>query len=86
MSLTKQHLSNTFAKARETQSPFVFVAIVAEGIEEVIVVPKKSFDAKEDFYKSAYNDELVHVMNSKVQIRGLSYGEASELKHSLSTL
>lgn len=83
MPLTKQHLTNTFAKAKETQSPFVFVAIVAEGIEEVIVIPQKSFEAKETFYNSAYNDELVHVMNSKVQIRGLSYGEANELNNIL---
>jgi hypothetical protein len=81
MGLTKQHLSNTFAKARETNSSFVFVAIRAEEGEEVIVVPKQYFDYKENFYKKAYNHELVHVMNSKVYIRGLSYGEADELNN-----
>lgn len=80
MGLTKQHLTNTFAKAIETDSPFVFVAISAEGTEEIIVVPKRSFEAKEAFYNNAYNNDLVHVMNSKVYIRGLSYGEAEELK------
>lgn len=83
MSLTKQTLSHTFAKARETNSSFVFVAIVAEGTEEVIVIPRRSFDAKEVFYNKAYNDELVHVMNSGVYIRGLSYGESSELNNIL---
>lgn len=81
MGLTKQTLANTFAKATETDSPFVFVAINAEGTEEVIVVPKRSFKAKEAFYHNAYNDELVHVMNSKVHIRGLSYGQAEELNN-----
>jgi hypothetical protein len=81
MGLTKQHLANTFAKARETNSSFVFVAIRAEEGEEVIVVPKKYFDYKENFYNNAYNDDLVHVMNSKVYIRGLSYGEAEELNN-----
>ncbi|KIL45754.1 hypothetical protein [Jeotgalibacillus soli] len=81
MGLNKNSLKSTFDAARETDSPFVFVAIVAEGVEEVIVVPEKSFDAKEAFYNNAYNDELTHVMNSKVYIRGLGYGEATELKN-----
>lgn len=81
MALTKQHLTNTFAKAREKGASFVFVAIVAEGTEEVICIPKRSFDAKEAFYNNAYNNELVHVMNSKVYIRGLSYGEGEELNN-----
>ena len=82
MSLTKQTLSHTFIKARETNSSFVFLAIVAEGTEEV-VIPRRSFDAKEVFYNKAYNDELVHVMNSGVYIRGLCYGESSELNNIL---
>lgn len=81
MGLTKQSLTETFAKAKEKESPFVFVAIVAEGTEEVIVVPAKSFEAKEQFYSKAYNDDLVHVMNSKVRIRGMAYGHAEELNN-----
>lgn len=80
MDLTKQHLSNVFTRARETDASYVFVSVVAEGTEEVIVIPKHSFDAKESFYSRIYNDELVHGMNSQVYIRGLSYGEAEELK------
>lgn len=79
MTLTKEHLTNTFDEAREGNASFVFIAISAEGTEEVIVVPKKSFDKKEEFYNKAYNDELVHCMNSQVHIRGLSYGESEEL-------
>lgn len=81
MELTKQMLKNTFDKAKESESPFVFVVINAEGTEEVIVVPSHSFEAKESFYNKAYNDELVHVMNSKVYIRGFSYGQAEELSN-----
>lgn len=81
MGLTKDALTTIFAKAIETDSPFVFVTINAEGTDEVIVVPKRSFEAKEVFYNKAYNDELVHVMNSKVCIRGLSYGKAEELNN-----
>lgn len=81
MTLTQQHLTNTFEAARKTAAPFVFIAVAAEGIEEIITIPVKSFDAKEAFYKRAYNEELVHCMNSAVHIRGLSYGEATELNN-----
>lgn len=79
LELSKEILFETFDKARETESPFVFVAIYAVGAEEVIAIPAVSFDAKEQFYDKAYNDELVHVMNSQVYIRGLSYGDADVL-------
>ncbi|WP_223145205.1 hypothetical protein [Planococcus sp. ANT_H30] len=81
MGLTKEALFQTFDKARETESSFVFVTVNAEGTDEVIVIPPKSFDAKEQFYDKAYNDELVHVMNSKVFIRGVAYGKAEELNN-----
>lgn len=83
MTLTKQSLQNTFAKARETDSPYVFVGLNADGIDELIVIPKRSFDAKETFYLSAYSDELVHVMNKSVYIRGLSYGDVDQVANVL---
>lgn len=76
MELTKQNLINTFEGARKEEAPFVFVGIEAEGIKEVIAVPSESFDAKEKFYTNAYSEELVHVMNSKVRITGLTHGDA----------
>ncbi|MFB7159559.1 hypothetical protein [Lysinibacillus sp. NPDC056232] len=39
-------------------------------------MPAISFDAKEQFYINAYSDDLVHVMNSKVSVFGLTYGNA----------
>lgn len=77
--MDKKELLEAFDKARETESPFVFVEITAEGTDEIIVIPRKSFDAKEQFYDKAYNDELRHVMNSEVYIRGVSYGTAAQL-------
>lgn len=83
MTLTKEHLQNTFNAARENVVDYVFVAIVAEGTEEVIVIPKESFHAKEEFYMNAYGDDLKHVMNKNVYIRGLSYGSCYELENIL---
>lgn len=79
MKLTKQNLIKTFNAAREYDAPFVFVGIEAEGIREVITIPEQSFDAKEQFYLNAYSDDLVHVMNSKVHVFGLNYGEAQAI-------
>ncbi|PIC72420.1 hypothetical protein [Sporosarcina sp. P17b] len=81
MSLTKQHLQNNFNKAREADSPYVFIGISAEGVDEVIVIPKRSFEDKENFYLSAYDENLNHVMNKKVYIRGFSFGDVDEIRN-----
>jgi len=79
--MNKGILANTFKNARETESPFVFVELSTPAGREVIVIPSDSFDAKEKFYTEAYNANLVHVMNDKVFINGLSFGDSSELDH-----
>lgn len=80
MSLSKEKLRATFEKAREMNMPYVFVVIRAEGVDEAIVIPERSFDDKEKFYINAYNDDLTHVMNKNVFIRGLSFGSEKELR------
>ena len=77
--LTKENLNIVFDKAQAINAPFVFVAIEAEGIKEVIAVPAVSYDAKQSFYNTAYSDDLVHVMNSSVRIVGLTYGHSDAL-------
>lgn len=79
--MNKEKLFETFDKARETESLFVFVEVHAVDADEIIVVPAKSFDAKEQFYDKAYDNNLVHVMNSEVYIQGLSYGTAAQLQN-----
>lgn len=81
--LTKETLINTFEKVRREDFQYLFVNIVAEGVEEVIVVPRHSLDAKEKFYTNAYTDDLKHVMNKDVYIKGMSYGSAYELDNIL---
>lgn len=73
--LNKLTLQSCFKNARGTNSPYVFVRIEAEGIEELIVIPQRSFDEKERFYLNAYNDDLTHVMNKDVKITEISYGD-----------
>jgi len=79
MALTKATLKRAFEEARRMNMPYVFVVIRAEGVDEAIVIPERSFDDKEEFYMNAYNEDLSHVMNKNVYIRGLSFGRENEL-------
>ena len=82
-SLTKEGLQATFSSARHTGAPYVFVSIRAEGVDEVIAIPRKSFAAKEAFYMKAYTDDLVHCMNERVYVRGLGYGDVDQIQYML---
>jgi hypothetical protein len=77
--LSKQVLRDTFEKAKQENSKFVFVGIEAEGVQETICIPERSFDEKQAFYERSYTEDLVHVMNKNVFIRGLSYGGSEQL-------
>lgn len=77
----KEQLIHVFAQARKGNHKFVIVHLFTPAGREFIVIPADSFDKKEEFYMNAYNDNLVHVMNEKVYIKGLSFGDSSELDH-----
>lgn len=76
--MKKHVIQDMFETAREQQLPFVVVGVEAEGTKEAIVVPAESFDAKEQFYNGAYDENLVHVMNSKVRIFNVIAVSAAE--------
>lgn len=81
LKLTKENLKETFKAARLAKgiNIFVFVLLEAEGMKEVIVIPRESFDFKENFYMNAYTDDLIHVMNKSVVITGLTHGDERAL-------
>lgn len=79
MELSKEDLRDVFKKAQEKESDYIFVGIEAEGVQEIICIPNKSFVEKLAFYERSYSDELVHVMNKNVFIYTCSYGNSSEL-------
>lgn len=72
----KDELIDTFLHAQISNSKYVFVKIEAEGTEECIVIPRKSFYKKQNFYKGAYDENLIHVMNSKVKITDFVHGNS----------
>lgn len=66
--IDKETLMLQFEKAEQNDSDFVYVAIIAEDVKEVILVPRESFAEKKAFYKRSYTEKLVHVMNKNVKI------------------
>lgn len=78
--MKKHMLMDVFEHARLSESPYVFVLIEAEGTDEIVVVPNKSFNDKQAFYNKAYSDDLKHVMNKDVFIKRFDYGNADKLK------
>lgn len=79
VTMNKKDLIEQFNKAREDESKFVFIGIEAEGVQETICIPRRSFDEKQAFYERSYTDDLKHVMNKNVFIRGLSRGGSEQL-------
>lgn len=79
MVLSKKNLVQQFEKAKKENESFVFIGIEAEGVQETICIPKRSFAEKQSFYERSYTDDLVHVMNKNVFIRGFSCGGSEQL-------
>ena len=79
MALTKEHLREQFHKAASEEADFVFIGIEAEGVQETICIPQRSFKEKLEFYERSYTNSLVHVMNKNVFIRGVSRGGSDQL-------
>jgi hypothetical protein len=51
---------------------------------EVIIYPKANFDAKLEYYKKAYNEDLTLKSNADVQIVGFTHGNLfSEIERDL---
>lgn len=77
--IKKNNLNLAFEGAKSSQARFIFVGINADGVDEVIAIPNRSFDKKQEFYNNAYSDELIHVMNKNVRIFGFTYGDEEAL-------
>lgn len=79
--LTRNDLHDLFEQAVNDGSRCIFVEITAEGVREVICIPRAWFDEKLEFYNRTYTDELRHIMNKRVIITSLSHGGPDQLEH-----
>ncbi len=72
--LTTNNLGIAFESARNSGATFLFVKVNAKGTEEVICIPRKSFEAKEAYYNHVYNEDLTHKFSEGVSITGFTHG------------
>ena len=78
--LTIQNLNNTFESAIKEGAKYVGVKVSADGTDECIVIPNKSFADKRTFYNRAYTNKLIHVMNSNVKIVAFTHGDLNDIE------
>ena len=89
MSITMGHLERCFECAKKENANFIGVAIWTRGNEglEVIINPSENFNKKLEYYKKAYNDDLILKTYDGIKIVGFAYGkDFDELKSNLSYL
>lgn len=77
MELTMTNLENCFAEAKREEWAYIGVKIQMQGFEqpEVIINPFNNFDAKLDYYKKAYNDDLTLKTFNGIKIIGFTFGD-----------
>jgi hypothetical protein len=80
LKLQMQHLEDCFNKAKESEERFVAVAIKMEGFNDVefIINPIENADAKLEYYKKTYDNELNHKFSKGIRIVGVTYGNTFE--------
>jgi len=78
MSITKKDLEQCFKDARLTDSLFIGVKISTRGsiAEEIIINPSENFDAKLEYYKENYTDDLVLKKYDGIQIVDCTFGSS----------
>lgn len=75
--LRLEHLENCFEYAKKENAKYIGVAIWTRGNEglEIIINPGENFDKKLEYYKKAYNDNLVLKSYNGIKIVGFTYGK-----------
>jgi len=78
--LTMANLERCFESAKEEGYSYVAVKIKMEGFHqpEVIINPNANFDAKLEYYKKAYNDDLILKSFNGIKIIGFTCGDDYE--------
>ncbi len=77
MSLTMKNLEKCFIKSKEQWKEYVGVKIQMQDFQkpEIIINPRENFDAKLEYYKKAYNDDLTLKTFNGIKIIGFACGQ-----------
>ena len=76
--LTIDNLAQCFTGAIKNKAKYIGIKVQAENMEgpEVIINPTENFEAKSDYYKRAYNEDLSLKTASGIKIIGFTYGDS----------
>lgn len=77
MDSTMKYLEECFETAKRDKYEYIGIKIQMEGFPEpeVIINPNSNFDAKLEYYKKAYNDDLTLKAFKGIKIIGCMFGE-----------
>lgn len=81
--MNKSALKAVFINAKVEDARYIGVSIETEGSSqpEIIINPKENFDAKFDYYMSAYDDDLILISakgKKNIRITGIAQGNTFE--------
>ena len=76
--LTLFDLEMVFNQAKGMDASYIGVKIQMQGFDEpeIIINPKENFDAKLEYYKKAYNEDLTLKAFNGIEIVGFEYGNS----------
>ena len=77
--LNMEHLENCFKRAVETNAKYVGVAICVPNAneKEIIINPHNNFEAKLEYYKKTYDNELSHnAVGDTLKLVGFTFGNS----------
>jgi hypothetical protein len=76
--LTKRNLEQCFENAVTTNALFIGVKISTAGslAPEVIINPRDNFNAKLEYYRKSYDENLVLKSYDGISIVGLTFGDS----------
>lgn len=74
--LTLTDLENVFNRAIELEEHYIGIRIETQGSNkpEIIINPTENFEAKLEYYKKAYNEDLTLKSFNGIKITGFMYG------------
>lgn len=80
MNLQMNNLIKCFIGAIENGANYIGVKVKHEDSEgaEIIINPSENFKDKLEYYKNAYNEDLVLKNCNKIRIIGFTYGDSFE--------
>lgn len=76
--LQMQNLEKCFESAKAEKSNFIGILVEMRGFEkaELIINRKENFDKKLEYYKNAYNNELVLKTFDGIKVVGFTHADS----------